>query len=65
MQTQQEQNETRVYNLTAELINTKQQKKDSNAAFNDEIKRLQSEINEIIRDANAAGDGNIVTANES
>lgn len=59
MPTQQEQNETRVYNLTAELIQTKQQKKDSNTAFNDEIKRIQAEITEIIR-----GEGDAAPAAE-
>lgn len=40
----------KVLQLTIELLETKQRKKDSNAAFNDEIKRLNAEIAELINE---------------
>lgn len=42
--------ETRVYNLTVELAEQERLKKDSMAAFNDEIKRIKAEIKQIIED---------------
>jgi len=38
----------KVYRLTEELLTTKKLKKSSNQAFNDEIKRLNAEIKELI-----------------
>jgi cell division protein FtsB len=38
----------KVLQLTIELAETRQAKKDSNAAYNDEIKRLNAEIKELI-----------------
>jgi len=48
----------KVLQLTIELIETKQKKKDSAAAFNEEIKRIQKEIDELIFEPaeNAADD---------
>jgi len=40
--------ESRVYNLVQELEEVKTQKKASSRAFNEEIKRLQAEIKELL-----------------
>jgi hypothetical protein len=42
--------EEKVYNLTVELIDTKQRKKDSNKGYNEEIKRIQEEIEDLLSD---------------
>ena len=42
--------EQKVFQLTVELHDTKQQKKDSNKAFNEEIKRIQEEIDALLTD---------------
>ena len=41
---------TRVYNLVVELAATKTQKKASTTAFNEEIKRIEAEIKDLIDD---------------
>jgi hypothetical protein len=48
--------EQRVYNLTVELAQAKQDKKDTVAAHNDNVKRIQMEIAEILAEA-----GEVVT----
>lgn len=48
--------EEKVFNLTVELIETKRLKKDSAKGFNDEIKRLQEEIEDILKDDKATDD---------
>lgn len=40
----------RVYQLTIELLEAKKRKKDTAAAYNDEIKRIEKEIKELIYD---------------
>lgn len=40
----------KIMQLTVELIDTKQRKKDSNKLFNEEIKRIQEEIKELLED---------------
>lgn len=40
----------KVLQLTTELVDTKRQKKDSVKGFNEEIKRIQAEIEEILAD---------------
>lgn len=46
-----------VYNLVVELATTKAQKKASNAAFTEEIKRIEAEIKDLIEAAvEAAGE---------
>lgn len=40
----------KVFNLTVELIDTKQRKKDSNKGYNEEIKRIQEEIEALLTD---------------
>jgi uncharacterized membrane protein YfhO len=42
--------EEKVFQLTVELHDTKQLKKDSNKAYNEEIKRIQEEIDELLED---------------
>lgn len=42
--------EEKVYNLTVELVDTKQRKKDSNKTYNEEIKRIQEEIEDLLSD---------------
>ena len=44
----------RVYNLSVELLQMKQNKKAAMRGFTDEIKRIESEIKDILK-----GDGNI------
>jgi hypothetical protein len=61
-----ENNETsdqeRVYNLTLELAQIKQQKKDAMGGFRDEIKRIEGEIKDILKGAGEdIGDGNDVS----
>lgn len=40
----------KVFNLTVELIDTKQRKKDSNKGYNEEINRIQDEIEALLTD---------------
>jgi len=40
--------ETKVYNLVQELEEVKHQKKTASRSFNDEIKRIQAEIKELL-----------------
>jgi len=42
--------EEKVFQLTVELHDTKQLKKDSNKGYNEEIKRIQAEIDELLED---------------
>jgi hypothetical protein len=42
--------EEKVFQLTVELHDTKQRKRDSNKAYNEEIKRIQGEIDEQLED---------------
>lgn len=42
--------EEKVFRLTVELHDTKQLKKDSNKAYNEEIKRIQAEIDALLED---------------
>ena len=42
--------EEKVYQLTVELIDAKQRKKDAAKTWNNEIKRIQDEIEEILSD---------------
>lgn len=42
--------EEKVFQLTVELLDTKQRRKDSNKAYNDEIKRIQGEIEDLLAD---------------
>lgn len=41
----------RVYNLSLELAQIKQQKKDASRGFTDEIKRIEGEIRDILKGA--------------
>lgn len=40
--------ESQVYQLTEELLQTQRQKKASNSGFNEEIKRLKKEIEDLV-----------------
>ena len=40
----------KVFNLTVDLLDTKQRKKDSNHGYNEEIKRIQDEIEDLLTD---------------
>jgi hypothetical protein len=42
--------EEKVFQLTVELVDTKQRKKDSNKTYNDEVKRIQDEIEDLLAD---------------
>jgi polyhydroxyalkanoate synthesis regulator phasin len=44
----------KVLNLTKELIETKKLKKDSSKGFNEEIKRLQAEIVDLLKEDETA-----------
>ena len=44
---------SRVYNLTIELAQVVEEKKNAVGGFNDEIKRVKNEIAQIIEEANA------------
>ena len=44
----------RVFNLTRDLIQLQKNKKDSAAGFNEEIKRVKKEIDEVISEVIAA-----------
>ncbi len=46
----------RVYNLTKDLIAIQRAKKDSNAGYNEEIKRLKKEIEEILKEDEGEAD---------
>jgi formiminotetrahydrofolate cyclodeaminase len=47
-QLSQEEREKRVYNLTVELKDTEVKKKATTKAYNEEIKRLKSELKDLI-----------------
>jgi len=51
--TSQTPKEEKIYNLTVELEKAKRNKKDVMRAHNDNIKRLNDEIKEILKDAEA------------
>ena len=42
--------EEKVFQLTVELVDTKQRKKDSVKAYNEEISRIQDEIEDLLSD---------------
>ena len=46
-------NESKVFQLCTELENTKKRKKQVVGAFNDEIKRLQAEIKDLVNPEDA------------
>lgn len=46
----------RVYNLTKDLLTIQQNKKDTVAGFNEEIKRIKAEINDVLKESEGEAD---------